>query len=436
VLSSRKTLLANAGRLLSANLYSQIAAICCGILIGRWIKPADYGIWVALSILPSYLSFLQLGTANGLGRDLPVNLGKGDVAEARALIGTSFRFNLIAATSAAAGLLIFGLCVSPANSAMWHWGLGVMAFSAFSSMMGSFLFIVGRSYSQFHRLSLVMAGQTTLSLLGMFWVYRRGLEGLYWRSLVCQIFSLGGNYVMVRKYLSWNFQLGHLKLLIRVGLPIFLAGYAAQLFSVADRSLVSLLLGREQVGLYGFASFVYGGMGMLGRSLSEVLYPDLAFRFGRDGDVRRMWHSTKLTILWLSTLMGAILIAAWLLLPVAMERLVPAYQQAVTPARILLLAGAVECIGSLLGGIFMNIMGWAWAYSIVWILRAGLLWSAGWWALQKFGSLESVAFVNVLSAVFFSLGIMCLCRRIVRKHDTINAMRITVPVAVTASHQE
>src|SRR5215468_4368144 len=59
-----------------------VASLLGSALAFRWIDPASMGVWHTLLLLSSYLAIARLGVINGMGRDLPFAMGRGDVEEA------------------------------------------------------------------------------------------------------------------------------------------------------------------------------------------------------------------------------------------------------------------------------------------------------------------------------------------------------------------
>ena len=49
-----------------------------GVLQGRFVAPATLGLFAGIGLVMSYAPFLQLGILNGLNRELPYFIGKGD----------------------------------------------------------------------------------------------------------------------------------------------------------------------------------------------------------------------------------------------------------------------------------------------------------------------------------------------------------------------
>jgi hypothetical protein len=53
------------------------------------------GVWHTLLIVLSYLGVVRLGIVNGMGRELPFALGRGDVEAGRRIAATTLLYNVV-----------------------------------------------------------------------------------------------------------------------------------------------------------------------------------------------------------------------------------------------------------------------------------------------------------------------------------------------------
>ena len=66
----------------SANLLATIFSMFGAILQARYATPLELGMFKSYGLAVSYLTFLHLGTFDGLHRELPFYIGRGDRAKA------------------------------------------------------------------------------------------------------------------------------------------------------------------------------------------------------------------------------------------------------------------------------------------------------------------------------------------------------------------
>lgn len=409
--AGRKRLL-SASAFVSANLLNHLVAAASGILIARWVIPADYGIWVALNLLPAYLVWTHAGSIDGLRRDLPVELGRGDASEARTLVGTATVAGISAGVAAAAGVLVIGLLFAPDHD-LWAMGLGFMAFSAFATVVRLVLETIGRSYGRFRQIAFGLTLQAVASLAALLMVRAYGLKGLFFRTGIVVGIVLLVYALAFGRHLAWAFKWSAFRRLVVTGLPIFLAAYAALVIGIADRSLGSLFLSREELGIFGLAVFIYSAFAMVGNAIADMLLPEMAFEFGRAEDVRVMWDYVARHVRAVFLLMPVPLVAAWFSIPYFLERFIPAFTDAAGPARILLVGSILWSTTWMLGN-FLITIGWAWRYAATLFAGTGLLWAVGYVALRMGYGTEGIAFANVVATASMCLAAFAIGRRAVR----------------------
>lgn len=411
-----KAFLYNTGALVFSNFYAQAVAVVSGILIARWVPPAEYGIWVALNLLPAYFGWMQMGTANGLGRQLPLKLGERHHEEAAELVRTSLTFSCAAALLAPLVLFAVAMGIGNADDARWKYGALATAGYLLLNTIGSVLFMVARSYRRFPTIALIVSAQTTVSLLGLLLVWRFGLYGLYLRLLAAQFCLTLGYVIVFRRYLAFGFSRASLVQLVRVGAPIFLAGCAGQLFSVADRSAIALFLSPADLGIYGFAVFVYTGVVTIGNSMCDVLFPQMVFEYARGGgasSLRRYAVRHVVTV----ALAAVPLCVLWTLLPWLVGVLAPRYQAAAQPARILLVSGVLWGAGGVFGNVLLTV-GRAWLYAATLGVSAALLWGITSLFLKLGYNLTGAAWANLCAVSIFVLVTLGLALTATRSRET------------------
>ncbi|MBM4355455.1 MAG: hypothetical protein FJ109_16985, partial [Deltaproteobacteria bacterium] len=87
----------------SSSVVLNLASLASGFLVYRWLPPYYMGIWQTMVLVQTYCSFLTLGVANGMNRELPYVLGRGEVDRGRAMAATTMAFSLFAS-----GLALLG----------------------------------------------------------------------------------------------------------------------------------------------------------------------------------------------------------------------------------------------------------------------------------------------------------------------------------------
>src|SRR4051812_28883411 len=83
--------------------------IISGFIVYKWVDPYYIGLWSSLLLVDTYSTFLRLGVINGMNREFPYWLGKGDTEKANRLIQTTFYYTLCTIALFLVGALVYFL---------------------------------------------------------------------------------------------------------------------------------------------------------------------------------------------------------------------------------------------------------------------------------------------------------------------------------------
>ena len=147
----------------------------------RFVDPGSMGVWHTLLLANAYLTVVRLGLVNGMGRELPFALGRGDVLRARRIAATALAFNTACCVFVAlafAGALVFWWSAGPA----WRLALPAMAVVGTLNLYLAYLQATFRSDRDFARLTELNWAQAATGLLLPAMVYALGFAGLCWHA--------------------------------------------------------------------------------------------------------------------------------------------------------------------------------------------------------------------------------------------------------------
>jgi len=373
-----------AGSLAGGNLAAMALNMAGGVLLARLVAPATLGLFNGVGLILGYVPFLQLGILNGLNRELPFHVGKGDRT----------RVNELAAAAQAWALVVGGtVCVALLGVAGWQLAHGEFwktAAWATNAVLALFLFyntyylqMTYRTSHDFARLALfsvVTSGAALLLLLLVSWL---SFYGLCIRALFVGAIGMALHFHWrpVRVEPKWNNH--HLRRLLVVGAPIFGVGQLYVWWGVINSTLVLKLAGTEGMGLYSMVLMAGAALGLLPSAISQVIYPRMAEQYGRNeslDDVLRMaWRPMIMTAGCLIPLIAA----AWWLVGPVMQWVVPSYADAAPAVQWALLLPLVASFGAVLNvfnvvrrqdlyvvGILLGMA--AYGGSLMWLVRDGV----------------------------------------------------------------
>ena len=291
----RRSVIVLAGSLAGGNLVAMAMRLAGGVLLGRLVAPSTLGLFAGIGLALGYASMAQLGILNGLNRELPFYMGKGDVERARSLASAAQAWALAVGAVVFAGLT--GVAIwQLAQGELWQAaGWFTNAILALFLFFGTgYLQMTFRSASDFVRLARVNVAEGAVNLLGLALVPFLGFYGLCLRVLFAGATSTALLYrwrpVRVGPHWDW----AHLKHLLVIGAPIFGVGQVDGLWTgVINSTLVLSLTDTHRMGLYTMVLLAITALEVVPAAVAQVLYPRMAQEYGA-GRSRR--HLVRIAI--------------------------------------------------------------------------------------------------------------------------------------------
>ena len=344
--ATRPSMLYLVGSLAGGNYVAMALNMLGGVLLGRLVAPATLGLFNGIGLVLGYAPFLQLGILNGLNRELPYFVGKGDRKRVEELAAAAQAWALIVG-----GVVCVGLsCVAFWQAAHGQWQLAAGWFT--NAILAIFLFyntfylqMTYRTSHDFARLALVNVVQSLVALVLLLLVVWLNFYGLCLRAVLIGAIGVGFlfRFRPVRVGPKWN--VGHLKHLLIVGAPIFGVGQIYAWWSVINSTLVLKFAGVEGMGLYAMVIMASSTIEMIPSAVSQVVYPRMAEQFGRNASVRALLHMSWKPMIVTAVGMVPVIAVAWWLVGPVVRFVIPAYAKAVPAMQWGLLFSFVSCFG-------------------------------------------------------------------------------------------
>jgi len=124
--------------------------------------------------------------------------------------------------------------------------------------------------------------------------------------------------------------------LIKIGLPIMMAGYLYGLLTSIDRWIVVGFLGIEQLGYYSLSIITIRTLTLLPGVISNLIYPRMAKTFGRTNDEKSLTHYIKTQFLGGYVIILPVFLAFYFLFPLFVKKFMPAYIPGIDAMRVIL----------------------------------------------------------------------------------------------------
>lgn len=316
-----------------------------GFLTARATLPAVLGLFNGIGLVKGYAPFLLLGITNGLNRELPYYVGKGDLARVRELAASAQAWAVLLGSLVAVGL--FGVAVWQMMLQQWALAAGwaTNAVTVFFLFYGQhYLQVTYRTRGDFARLAMLNVVQSVVLLAGVALVWWLAFYGLCLRVLLAgavQMFLLW-HWRPVKVAPAWKVrQLVHL---LKIGLPIFAVGQTYAYWTTLNATLVLHYMGTHGLGLYSLVLMANTTLLLLPMALSQILYPQMAEHFGRTGDIRAVVKLTIRPMVFSLIAVVPLVGIGWWLLPRLVNLFLPKYTEAIPAAQWSLLGPTVLCL--------------------------------------------------------------------------------------------
>lgn len=251
------------------------------IIFAMLLSPDSMGYYSIAITISSYGMLLQLGIINGLGRELPVSLGGRNLEYASNIVGETI---LSVSFLQLLGILIFYVVILATNfadpSTRQAFLLG--SFLAFSIPFNQIIMLRLRSEQRVLTFSILQV----LSSFAILVIGIVAIKYFNYTGAICSIIIINFLTFVIISRMSLspvsfnNFKLNEIKYLIRIGLPLMLAGVLANLQISMDRLFLIKIFSPKDIGVYQIGMLPLTLGVAISGIVSQYVTPKLFFRYG------------------------------------------------------------------------------------------------------------------------------------------------------------
>jgi len=315
-----------------------------GLVIMRWIKPEQMGIYNSYNILITYSFFLQLGIFNGLNRQIPFLLGQNNEEEALKLTSASLSYAKILSLS----VLIIGALVSlvliqffTISEEKLKMLMAIFALTSISFYQ-NYLNVTYRSVKHFKTLSVINNVTSALTFVSLALVYFFSYNGLVLYYLINGLAYLILTHLYRPYKIKSSFSFPELKKLVIIGMPIFSFGYMLQITRSFNRLILVMLSSVYVVGLFSPASAIYSSVYFLPTTIAQFLYPKFSYLYGKHNNKKMFVPYVNKIYLLSAVLIIPTLLVSYLVLPWAFHKFIPQYTAGIFASQMFLICGVID----------------------------------------------------------------------------------------------
>ncbi len=422
-MSRRKAILKDAGIYTLGTYASQLFDMVNGVLIRRYLGPAQMGLWSFLQVILSYLKHASLGVSAATSRDVPYYLGKGDLEKARETQSLVFTFTLLNSVMTALGLLAFVFLTRGRYPTLLFHGFLSLCVILVLQRVHNFLVTLLRAYKEF-ALAAFLNVSLSAAALGLTVLLTRpwGLYGFFAANILNYFFSIGLVFLTTRHPIRWLWDWVRIQPIMRFGFAMLAYDVLRSFLVSIDRLMITKFLGFEALGLYSVATMASTYAASFPTMLAVILFPHIQEAYGKRDQASDVGIFLLQPTLALSALMPFLIGAIWIFSDAFVAHFLPRYEAGIPALKFLIL------------GVYFFAHTHNYTASLIalrkhWTLIPLTIFSAGFvalltWSFIRMGwGLEGVALANLLLWVF-NYAVLCAItfrsgfslRRIVRMH--------------------
>jgi len=335
-------------RFASAQIVSNSLRLISGFLVVRFIEPELYGQFSGIGIYMGYILLGHGGIINGLGRELPYELGRKNDTYARELASSVYVLSVIICIIASLLFLTFGIkkfIDSNTTTALIY--LAYTVIGGLYLLNKQFLPTLYRTNKDFDSLSKQNILVGLANLLTIVLVYFFSIYGLIARGVFLALWEFFLLYKNKPYKLTFSYHVNHFKILFKTGIPIFMVGYVNVLWQTVMNNIIFSAGGALMYGFYALSSILQGAVGVIPASFGQVIYPRMSIMFGEGKTISYILKANIKPLFFQFAIMSGISVAGAFLLPIIIPLILPKYTGGILAAQWMLFVPVAQSFGAL-----------------------------------------------------------------------------------------
>ena len=351
-MAERESIFVNILHYASSSLFQKVLGVLTALIRPKLLSPELFGLWNVLNILPTYASYLHLGSRSAMRFLVPYHESRGEgevISSTKSAVyhGTFYPTLLIALV-----LLLLAILVNMALEA--RIGLVAVAVVVLFNWKLDYAIGVLKSHQDFKLISKYnYVTATAHFVLTVALIFYLGFYG----ALLSVVFTAIVGIIYLKSYRSFqgneNFDFSIFLNLVKMGFPIVAFNLLSGLIRTSDRFVLFFTLGQETVGYYGIAIIMLGFSVSIPSISREVVEPRLMENLDRASIAQNMELFMTRPLMNTAYLMPFLVGPGILLLPTVIPLLLPDYTPGIIPAHILLLGGYFLATTHVLRGVIV-----------------------------------------------------------------------------------
>ena len=275
--------------LASGNFLSALLGALGGLLVARYLGPDETGLFRVFTIPMMYLTFLHLGTFDGLHRQIPFYIGRDRVDEVERVAAASGAWNMLVACLVSAGFLACAAHGFIRHDTPACFGWLTQAIVCWGVFYTGYLGATYRTVSHFVAVAKIQVIQTVTAFLLVFTLPILDFYGLCLRAALPSLLAVYLYHRSRPLRMSLKLDLTALKGVVAMGLPFcFWGTLETSLWMALENTLLLKMAGVKELGLFSVVVVLREGLAVVTRAVHQVLAPRMVEQYARDESLRRV----------------------------------------------------------------------------------------------------------------------------------------------------
>lgn len=283
---------------LNSVLFNHGISLVTSFFTYRYIAPEYLGIWGTFTVFSTIATFLRLGIPNGMNRQLPFFLGKGDVKKAESYASTTLSYSyftmLVMSVIAVVFLLTFSFSSKGDLALAYKWAAIVFFVQIIIDPFSTYLSGTFRTSSNFDKLSIIQYINGAYKLISVVFVALWGYAGFLIREVVAFLLNaLLLFFYRPMPHIKARFEWAVFKDLFNIGFSIFIVSYISTFIDTIPRLFIVKNGTSLDMGLFSPSLIILGLVALIPNTISNYLYPKFSYAYGEGVSRLYYWNMTK-----------------------------------------------------------------------------------------------------------------------------------------------
>lgn len=283
---------------LNSVLFNHGISLVTSFFTYRYIAPEYLGIWGTFTVFSTIATILRLGIPNGMNRQLPFYLGKGDVNKAESYASTTLSYSyftmLIMSIIAVVFLLSYHFNSKGDLADAYKWAAIVFFAQIILDPFSTYLSGTFRTSSNFDKLSKIQYINGVYKLLSVVFVAFWGYAGFLIREVIAFLFNaLLLFYYRPMPQIKAHFEWTVFKDLFSIGFSIFIVSYISTFIDTIPRLFIVKNGTSLDMGLFSPSLIILSLVALIPNTISNYLYPKFSYACGEGVSRLYYWNMTK-----------------------------------------------------------------------------------------------------------------------------------------------